>query len=75
MCERIPGRALDYTLSRPGRRPHLVRQRPRAGSRRITRTWGLTYSIEAVLADIYEYNAVRWGAEAPTGSRVLLRAR
>ena len=37
--------------------------------------WGLTYGIEDVLRDIYEYNAVRWGAETPTGQRAPLPAR
>jgi CDP-paratose 2-epimerase len=65
LCERIAGRELDYTLS----------DSPRIGDHRWWISdikafaadhseWRLTYGIEDVLRDIYDYNVERWAPAA-----------
>jgi CDP-paratose 2-epimerase len=65
LCQKIAGRELDYTLSDSARigdhRWWISDIRAFAADHS---EWRLTYGIEDVLRDIYEYNAERWAPAA-----------
>ena len=76
LCEQISGCALDYTLTdEPRVGDHQWYISDLAPLKADYPDWRLTYSIEDVLRDIYDYNASRWAAETPTGHGAPLRAR
>jgi CDP-paratose 2-epimerase len=62
-CQEISGRELDYTLSdqaRIGDHQWYVSDFSDFG--RDYPEWQLTFGIDEVLRDIYEFNAERWTA-------------
>jgi CDP-paratose 2-epimerase len=61
LCQQIAGRELDYTLSDQARIGDHQWYVSDFGSFETEYPgWQLTYGIEDVLKDIYDYNAVRW---------------
>ncbi len=63
LCQSITGRELDYTLSETARvGDHRWWISDLQAFKSDYPQWQLTYGIEDVLRDIYEYNAERWAA-------------
>ena len=64
-CERIAGRELDWTLSDQARiGDHRWYVSDLGAFERDYPSWQLTYSIDDVLRDIYEFNVEGWTASA-----------
>jgi len=64
-CEQIAGRTLDYTLSDEARiGDHQWYVSDMAAFEADYPAWQLTYGIDAVLNDIYQFNADAWAAPA-----------
>ena len=64
-CQDIAGRELDYTLSDQARiGDHQWYVSDFSDFERDYPDWKLTYGIDEVLRDIYEFNAARWSAPA-----------
>ncbi len=68
LCEQLVGRELQYTVSDEARvGDHMWWVSDLAAFKADYPQWDLTFGIEAVLRDIYEFNAERWLSEAKAG--------